>query len=399
MEPLRILRSTGTKSVVTVLITFSFAFCSLSCASTGPKITKADKKRMEEEFDTKFLKASKGWLERVYRVGYQLLQAPVPNHANKEPKYGFVGVGVDSLKDYSRNVFGIDKEVRGVLVRGTYPGSKADGLDIKPGDVIVELDGKKIKNLGKYFKIMRTSRKQTIETKIWRQGEVLERELPVEKVYYNAQFFLEPTPNVDAAAAFSKIGVGIGAIRYCQNDDELAVIMGHELAHTTLKHVIKKTGMNIFTGVSFGVLASVVNYFTFSTLGSLMVYPAHRAADAAISRRYEREADYFGMRHAFHAGYDVGHGAKVFSRLATDEPGYDLLAYTFSTHPKWPERFLRIQKITEELETIFAEQARAIQERPDWEVTVPVKPGETIQEALERLSQMEKPAVAVPAAA
>ncbi|MBI4430832.1 MAG: M48 family metalloprotease [Candidatus Omnitrophica bacterium] len=143
----------------------------------------------------------------------------------------------------------------------------------------------------------------------------------------------------------------------------------------------------------------MINYFTFSTLGSLMVYPAHVATDAAISRRYEREADYFGMRHAFHAGYDVEHGTKVFSRLATDEPGYNLLAYTFSTHPKWPERFLRLEKITQELEALFPAEAQALDESPDWEITMPVKPGETIQEALERLSQMEKPQIATPAAA
>lgn len=233
-----------------ILIICSLAFSSVSCASTGPKITKEDRKRAEEAFNTKFLQASGGWLERVYRVGYRLLTARVPNHAGKDPKYGFVGVGVDELKDASREVYGIDREVRGVLVRGLYPDSKAERLDLRAGDVIVKLDGKKVKNLGKYFKIMRSAHADELKAEIWRGavysstgrrgGEIVERTLPVERVFYNAQFFLAPTPDVDASAAYSKIEVGVGAIRYCQNDDELAVIMGHELAHTTLKHVIKR---------------------------------------------------------------------------------------------------------------------------------------------------------------
>ncbi len=388
------------KSALSLLVALSLVFSLASCASTGPKISKEDRRRVEEEFETKFLRASTGWLNRVYRVAYQLLRSPVPGYAGKKPKYGFVGVGVDDLKEYARKTNNIDKDIRGILVRGVYPGSEAEGVDVKAGDVIIALDGKKIKSLGRYFKVIRSTKKKTLTAEILREGQTLEREFPVEKVYYNAQFFLEPTPNVDANAAYSKVQVGIGAIRYCQNDDELATIMGHELAHVTLKHVIKKTGINIATDTMFGVAASVLNYFTFSMLGSLMVYPAHEATNAAISRRYEREADYFGMQHAFHAGYDVGHGAGVFSRLATDEPGYSLLAYTFSTHPKWPERYLRLQKITEELEKLFPEQAKTIQQKPDWGISVPVKPGETIHEALERLSQMETPdAASAPAAA
>jgi len=384
---------------LSLAIILSLAFSLTSCVSTGPKISKEDRKRVEEEFETKFLRASAGWLDRVYRVAYQLLRSPIPGRSDKEPKYGFVGVGVDDLKEYARKTNNIDKEIHGVLVRGIYPGSEAEGIDVKAGDVIVALDGKKTKSLGRYFKVIRRAKKKTLTAKIWRQGQILEREFPVEKVYYNAQFFLEPTPNVDASAAYSKVEVGIGAIRYCQNDDELAVIMGHELAHITLKHIIKKTGINIATDTMYGVAAGAINYFTFSTLGSFMVYPAHEATNAAVSRRYEREADYYGMRHTFHAGYDVGHGAGVFGRLATDEPGYSLLAYTFSTHPKWPERYLRLQKITEELERLFPEQAEAIQQKPDWEISVPVKPGETIHEALERLSQTETPEVATVAAA
>lgn len=369
---------------ISFLILILLAAFVSSCASTGPKVTKAERKQKEEEFNRKFLEASSTWLPRVYRVGYQLLTAPVPDHAAARPKFNFIGVGVEELKDYVRKVYKIEPSVKGVLVIGTYPGSKAEKPDLQPGDVITKLNGKKTKNLGAYFKRVRKAEGNTAEARIRRQGKWIERELPLEKVYYNAQFFLGATPDFDANSTFSKIRVGIGAIRYCRNDDELAVIMGHELAHTTLKHSLKAMGGGISTGAAGAATAAVIDAFTFPGVGSLIVMPVQRAVDAAISRRYEREADYYGMKHAFHGGYDVQHGARVFSRLATDSPNFALLAYTFASHPKTSERFLRLEKIMEEFKTKYPDRF-PLEPSPDWEVVIPVEAGETLEEAVDSL--------------
>ncbi len=378
-------------SVLTISL-FLTSLVLVSCASTGPKVSKSERKRMEDEFNAKFLQASDQWLPRVYRIGYQLLSSHVPGHGSEEPKFGFVGVGVDELKDYARKTYSIDKSVRGVLVRGIYPGSKAEGVDIRAGDVVEKLEGKKTQSLGSFFKVVRQARKPNLKAEIKRRDEKLERDLPVEKVYYNAQFFLSPTPDLDANAAFSKINVGIGAIRYCHNDDELAVIMGHELAHTTLKHSLKRMGAGIGSAIGYGAAAGVIDAFTFGGVGNLIMSPIQQATDSAISRRYEHEADYFGMRHAFHAGYDVGNGSKVFARLATDAPGYNLLAYTFASHPKTSERFLRLEKIVEEFKARYPDQAAANAKNKslDWELIVPIAPDETLRDAVDKLLAEQK---------
>jgi len=360
----------------------------VSCASTGPKVSREEKKRKEEEFNAKFLLATQNWLPRIYRIGYQLVSASVPGHGNPQPKFGFAGIGVDELKDYARVFYKVDKSVKGVLVLGTYPGSKAEFVDLRAGDVIVKLDGRKTKSLGGYFKAVRKARQSPVTAEVWRDGGIIPVEIPIEKVYYNAQFFLAPTPDVDAHAAFSKIAVGIGAIRYCRNDDELAVIMGHELAHTTLKHSLKKIGVTTATGIVYGVLAGALDVVTFSGVGSALIWPVQSATDAAISRRYEREADYYGMLHTFFAGYDVESGSKIFGKLATDAPSHGLMAYTFSTHPKSSERFLRLEKIVEELKLKYPE--RNWQKSPDWEITIPVTPGETLDEAVNRLLEEKR---------
>ncbi len=390
---MRILRKSS--RIISVILLVCFL---ASCASTGPRVSSAERKKMEAEFNAKFIEASAKWLPRVYRVGYRLINAHVPGHGAEKPNFGFVGVGVEELKDYARKTYGIDKSVKGVLVRGIYPGSKAEteGVEVRPGDVIQKLNGKKTNSLGSFFKAVRQAKGPSIKAELLRQSEKLERDLPVEKVYYNAQFFLSPTPDLDANAAFSKINVGVGAIRFCRNDDELAVIMGHELAHTTLKHSLKKMGAGIGSSIGYGAAAAVIDAFTFGGVGTLIVSPIQHATDAALSRRYEREADYFGMRHAFHSGYDVENGARVFSRLATEAPSYNILAYTFSSHPKTSERFLRLEKIIEELKTQYPAQAAKVKSM-DWEIIVPVQTGETLREAVEKLlieKKVPTPAVA-----
>lgn len=366
------------------------AFLFSSCATMGPQISQEELKRKQDEFNAKFFEASKNWLPRVYRVGYRLISNPVPGHGNEQPKVGFVGVGVDEIRDFSRKACQIDESVKGVLVLGHYPGSKAESADIQWGDVIESVNGKNTQSLPSYFDTIKNVKGDSVQAKIWRKGQVIEKNLPVEKVYYNAHFFLAPTPNLDAQSLFSRIDVGIGAIRYCRNDDELAMIMGHELAHTTLKHSMKKLGSSIASALVYGVVAGVIDAYTVRGLGNIVTSPVQQASDNAVSREYENQADYVGTKHAFHSGYDVQNGMKVFSRLATDAPGFNIFSFVGSSHPDPPERFLRLEKTLEELKTQFPAKFEKQTAELDWDIVIPVQLGETVETAMERMIQEKK---------
>ena len=101
------------------------------------------------------------------------------------------------------------------------------------------------------------------------------------------------------------------------------------------------------------------------------------------------------MKHAFHADYNVENGAKVFNRLATDAPTFNLLAFTFSSHPKSSDRFLRLEKIVEEFKAAYPSRF-PLPPNADWEVVIPNMAGESLEQALSRLIESQtvsKPAV------
>ncbi|MBV9492767.1 MAG: Do family serine endopeptidase [Acidobacteria bacterium] len=57
----------------------------------------------------------------------------------------FLGMNIQEINEQSRQAFGLT-ETRGALVQSVTPGKPADKAGLEPGDVIVEIDGKKINN-------------------------------------------------------------------------------------------------------------------------------------------------------------------------------------------------------------------------------------------------------------
>lgn len=64
---------------------------------------------------------------------------------------GITGIDVKTFVSYTGQDVGVDN---GIVVRTVQPGTMAERAGIKPGDIIVEVDGKPIKNMGDLSKIM-----------------------------------------------------------------------------------------------------------------------------------------------------------------------------------------------------------------------------------------------------
>src|SRR3989442_12453287 len=65
-------------------------------------------------------------------------------------------------------------------------------------------------------------------------------------------------PSINAGPTSARIVITEGMMRFVRSDDELAMILGHELAHLTLGHVARATVNNTLLGIA-GFIPGTIN--------------------------------------------------------------------------------------------------------------------------------------------
>jgi len=132
-----------------------------------------------------------------------------------------------------------------------------------------------------------------------------------------------------------------GLLRYVNDDNQLAVIVGHELAHLERGHIARKAVIGLC--VSLLTLAAEIATTQGQSDGKL----SKLVTDLVIgkfSRDQEREADYFGLKYCQLAGYDVEKGVNVWFDIGSSVPA-SLSNSLLSTYPNSAERLARLRKI------------------------------------------------------
>jgi predicted Zn-dependent protease len=134
-----------------------------------------------------------------------------------------------------------------------------------------------------------------------------------------------------------------GLLVLLNSEDELAGVVGHEMAHVIERHAARRASAATPFAAIFGVPAAILGSFS-PTLGGIVAGTGKLASSAVLapySRDQEREADTRGIVLAAHAGYDPGALATFLKTLERAEAlagqGSHRQSF-FSTHPATPER-------------------------------------------------------------
>jgi Zn-dependent protease with chaperone function len=160
---------------------------------------------------------------------------------------------------------------------------------------------------------------------------------------------------INAYAAPGKIILTQRLVSFCLNDDELALVVGHEMAHQVLGHLIRGAAHR-----ELGQLVGeAITAFSTLSLGRLLDWKhsqvdpnvrkvAQNAVVSVFSQDDEREADIYGAWYAFQAGYDLDRGAAVWERVAAvDEKDPFLTTYFLASHPAPTERMVRLRLVSQ----------------------------------------------------
>ncbi|MFO1319956.1 MAG: M48 family metallopeptidase [Burkholderiales bacterium] len=119
-------------------------------------------------------------------------------------------------------------------------------------------------------------------------------------------------------------------------DDEIAQVMGHEIAHALAKHQAEKMSTAMATQVGVGFIGILAGDKYGGAAAQLAVAAAAVGVTLPNSREAESEADRIGIELAARAGYDPNAAVSLWQKMAKASGGGGKSDF-MSTHPA-PEK-------------------------------------------------------------
>jgi Zn-dependent protease with chaperone function len=160
---------------------------------------------------------------------------------------------------------------------------------------------------------------------------------------------------INACAAPGQVILSQRLVSFCLNDDELALVVGHELAHQTQGHLVRGAlhrELGQFVGEAFTAF-STLSLNRLMDWRHAMVSPdvrrvSQNAVVSVFSKDNEREADIYGAWYAFQAGYNIEKGAAIWERMAgVNYHDPFQRTYFLDDHPPPLERLARLQLVAQ----------------------------------------------------
>jgi predicted Zn-dependent protease len=133
------------------------------------------------------------------------------------------------------------------------------------------------------------------------------------------------------------------------NDDEVATVMGHEIAHALREHARDRIAKAQLSNLGASVLSSALGL---GNLGGQALGQGLQILGLSFSRADERDADLVGMDIAARAGYDPRAGISLWQKMG--QLSKDKQPEWLSTHPSGDSRIYEIQKNINEALFLYA---------------------------------------------
>jgi predicted Zn-dependent protease len=137
------------------------------------------------------------------------------------------------------------------------------------------------------------------------------------------------------------------------NDDEVAAIMGHEIAHALREHARERMGKTAATRIGANVLSAVLGL---GNLGDAALQMGAQLLTLKFGREDESEADLIGMDLSARAGYSPQAGVSLWQKMGAQNKGAP--PQWLSTHPSGPTRIRDIEATLPKVEPLFAKAAK-----------------------------------------
>ena len=150
-----------------------------------------------------------------------------------------------------------------------------------------------------------------------------------------------------------KMAVYSGILDIANNDNALAALMGHEIAHAVARHGSERASQGVLFDIGTMALEKLVLGQSLSgDSRKLYEYFANFGVMLPFSRSHETEADYLGLIFMHIAGYEMEEAIKMWERMNKDNSRSQPPEF-LSTHPSNKTRIENIKKWIPEVKQNF----------------------------------------------
>ncbi|HEY4084040.1 MAG TPA: M48 family metallopeptidase [Burkholderiaceae bacterium] len=157
-----------------------------------------------------------------------------------------------------------------------------------------------------------------------------------------------------------KIAFFYGLLEKLQlTDDEVAMVMGHEIAHALREHARERMGKSMATD---GVIQLGAALLGLGNMGQYLANMGGQLLKLTYSRSDESEADLVGMELAARAGYNPAAGLSLWEKMGAAAKGTP--PQWLSTHPAGTTRMADIRRNLSKVEPLYERAAKPPQRFP-----------------------------------
>lgn len=137
---------------------------------------------------------------------------------------------------------------------------------------------------------------------------------------YNYSIYILDTSLINAFTCGQRIYITTGIIEFCESDDEIAMVIAHEIAHNELGHINDKIAKLNAANEMFGEVGGTLTYM----LGSFFRTP--------FGQLEEGHCDLFGIDIAKKAGYEPCAAGILWERMSEKRSEKNFVDL-FMSHP------------------------------------------------------------------
>ena len=132
------------------------------------------------------------------------------------------------------------------------------------------------------------------------------------------------------------------------DDDELAIVLGHELAHATYEHSRRQAKTGMIGGIAGGAAsmgADLMKSDVAKAAAQQVTALGVMTFGNAYSRSYEDQADRVGLRYVYEAGYDYTKAPNLWRRFAAKYGDQDKVSnFFFGDHSLSAKRAKQLER-------------------------------------------------------